>query len=204
MARRAIILDLFGVVVDNPHFLSYFLVPEFRGKPEHAEIRKMYFDVCEGHATERDLSNLLAEKRIDYESRLEYATTRMVEFVDQSLFSLDELGDVFLYTHFYSRPLRMFLQKSKLDSNFRFVFCTDTMAATKEEGFAIVKRWLESNSYFVEDAVVVDDTKGILKAAKENKFGITVQKVAESKKIGEVDADFVISKLDQIKQIVPY
>ncbi|MEM3364225.1 MAG: hypothetical protein QXS93_01815 [Candidatus Micrarchaeia archaeon] len=204
MVRRAIILDLFGVVVDNPHFLSYFLVPEFKGRPEHAEIKKAYFDICEGRATERDFSSLLASKRVDYESRLEYATTKMVEFIDQSLFSLDEIGDVFLYTHFYSRPLHLFLQKSKIDYVFRHVFCTDAMASTKEEGFTIVKRYLDAHGYIAGDAVVVDDTKSVLLAAKENGFGITAQKITEPKKINELGADFAISRLDQLKQIVPY
>ncbi|MCX8200004.1 MAG: hypothetical protein N3G76_00880 [Candidatus Micrarchaeota archaeon] len=204
MARRAIILDLFGVIVDNPHFLSYFLVPEFRGKPEHVEVRKMYFDVCEGRASERDLSALLASKRIDYESRIEYATTRMVEFIDQSLFSLEEVGDVFLYTHFYTRPLRAFLHKSKTDSVFKHVFCTDVLASTKEDGFPAVKRYLDNLGYVAEDAVVVDDTKSVIEAAKKSGFGITMQKITEPKRMDALGADFVISRLSQIKDVLPY
>lgn len=204
MARRAIIIDLFGVLVDNPHFLSYFLIPDLKGKEGYMEAKRAYFDVCEGRAVERDFANVLAKFRIDYESRLEFATSKMVELIDQSFFSLDDVGDVFLYTHFYSRPLRMFLQKSKLDVSFKHVFCTDTFATKKEDSFAAVRRWLEGRGYVAGDAIVVDDTKEMLRAAKENGFGITMQKITEPKKVSDLDADFIISRLDNVKQIVPY
>ena len=204
MARRALILDLFGVIVDNPHFLSYFLIPEMRGKEGYPHLKEVYFDVCEGRASERDFANALAEYKIDYESRLEFATSKMVEFIDRSLFSLDSIGDVFLYTHFYSRPLRIFLQKSALDSSFRFVFCTDNMAMNKESGFSVVKNYLESHGYMIEDAIVVDDKKNVLQAAKQSGFGITLQKITEPVKVSELDADFVISRLEDIHKVVPY